>query len=70
VNLSFLVGRFINMHFQNKSEIEYLVLQSIDVKVQNALECSCLDGWKKGPCGSPFIDAFSCYLKSTKEENV
>ncbi|GJM85634.1 hypothetical protein PR202_ga02105 [Eleusine coracana subsp. coracana] len=47
-----------------------LVLQSIDVKVQKALECPCLDDLKKGPCGSPFIDAFSCYLKSTKEEKV
>ncbi|TVU03010.1 hypothetical protein EJB05_51474 [Eragrostis curvula] len=42
--------------------------ESIDAKVQKALECPCLDDLKKGPCGSPFIDAFSCYLKSTKEE--
>ncbi|KAL6634811.1 hypothetical protein ACP70R_027482 [Stipagrostis hirtigluma subsp. patula] len=42
--------------------------ESIDVKVQKALECPCLDELKKGPCGSQFIDAFSCYLKSTKEE--
>ncbi|XP_062217475.1 mitochondrial intermembrane space import and assembly protein 40 homolog [Phragmites australis] len=42
--------------------------ESIDVKVQKALECPCLDDLKKGPCGDQFIDAFSCYLKSTKEE--
>lgn len=42
--------------------------ESIDVKVQKALKCPCLDELKKGPCGSQFIDAFSCYLKSTKEE--
>uniref|UniRef100_K3YWH2 Mitochondrial intermembrane space import and assembly protein 40 homolog n=1 Tax=Setaria italica TaxID=4555 RepID=K3YWH2_SETIT len=41
---------------------------SIDVTVQKALECPCLDDLKRGPCGSQFIDAFSCYLKSTKEE--
>lgn len=45
-------------------------LQSIDVTVQKALECPCLDDLKRGPCGSQFIDAFSCYLKSTKEEKV
>ncbi|RCV07474.1 hypothetical protein SETIT_1G247700v2 [Setaria italica] len=42
--------------------------ESIDVTVQKALECPCLDDLKRGPCGSQFIDAFSCYLKSTKEE--
>jgi len=42
--------------------------ESIDVKVEKALECPCLDDLKRGPCGSQFIDAFSCYLKSTKEE--
>ncbi|CAN6279315.1 unnamed protein product [Urochloa humidicola] len=46
----------------------HLPLQSIDVDVQKALECPCLDDLKRGPCGSQFIDAFSCYLKSTKEE--
>ncbi|XP_072150336.1 mitochondrial intermembrane space import and assembly protein 40 homolog isoform X1 [Setaria viridis] len=44
--------------------------ESIDVTVQKALECPCLDDLKRGPCGSQFIDAFSCYLKSTKEEKV
>jgi len=51
-------------------EIVSLPLQSIDVKVEKALECPCLDDLKRGPCGSQFIDAFSCYLKSTKEEKV
>lgn len=52
------------------SETACFILQSIDVKVQKALECPCLDDLKKGPCGSPFIVAFSCYLKSTEEEKV
>ncbi|CAN6245258.1 unnamed protein product [Urochloa humidicola] len=42
--------------------------ESIDVDVQKALECPCLDDLKRGPCGSQFIDAFLCYLKSNKEE--
>ena len=48
----------------------HLPLQSIDDTVEKALECPCLDDLKRGPCGSQFIDAFSCYLKSTKEEKV
>ncbi|RLM80571.1 mitochondrial intermembrane space import and assembly protein 40-like [Panicum miliaceum] len=44
--------------------------ESIDVRVEKALECPCLDDFKRGPCGSQFIDAFSCYLKSTKEEKL
>ncbi|KAM0838047.1 hypothetical protein ACQ4PT_061238 [Festuca glaucescens] len=41
---------------------------SIDVKVQKALECPCVADLKSGPCGSGFIDAFSCFLRSTEEE--
>jgi len=48
----------------------HLPLQSIDVTVEKALECPCFDDLKRGPCGSQFIDAFSCYVKSTKEEKV
>nr|XP_051215115.1 mitochondrial intermembrane space import and assembly protein 40 homolog isoform X2 [Lolium perenne] len=32
---------------------------SIDVKVQKALECPCVADLKSGPCDSGFIDAFS-----------
>ncbi|KAM0826635.1 hypothetical protein ACQ4PT_068744 [Festuca glaucescens] len=41
---------------------------SIDVKVQKALECPCVADLKSGPCGSGFIDAFSCFLRSTEVE--
>lgn len=42
--------------------------ESIDVKVQKALECPCIADLKHGPCGSGFVDAFSCFLRSTEEE--
>uniref|UniRef100_A0A0D9ZNB7 Mitochondrial intermembrane space import and assembly protein 40 homolog n=1 Tax=Oryza glumipatula TaxID=40148 RepID=A0A0D9ZNB7_9ORYZ len=42
--------------------------ESIDVKVQKALDCPCVAELKNGPCGSQFVDAFSCFLKSTEEE--
>jgi intermembrane space import and assembly protein 40 len=44
--------------------------ESIDVKVQKALDCPCVAELKNGPCGSQFVDAFSCFLKSTEEEKV
>jgi intermembrane space import and assembly protein 40 len=47
-----------------------LLVQSIDVKVQKALECPCIADLKSGPCGSGFVDAFSCFLRSTEEEKV
>uniref|UniRef100_A0ACD5V3B4 Uncharacterized protein n=1 Tax=Avena sativa TaxID=4498 RepID=A0ACD5V3B4_AVESA len=42
--------------------------ESIDVKVQKALECPCVADLKSGPCGSGFVDAFSCFLRSTEVE--
>nr|CBG76418.1 OO_Ba0013J05-OO_Ba0033A15.5 [Oryza officinalis] len=42
--------------------------ESIDMKVQKALDCPCVAELKNGPCGSQFVDAFSCFLKSTEEE--
>ncbi|CAN6249450.1 unnamed protein product, partial [Urochloa humidicola] len=42
--------------------------ESIDAKVQKALECPCVADLKTGPCGGPFVDAFSCFLRSTEEE--
>jgi intermembrane space import and assembly protein 40 len=50
------------------SELSILCIQSIDVKVQKALDCPCVAELKNGPCGSQFVDAFSCFLKSTEEE--
>ena len=52
------------------SELSILCIQSIDVKVQKALDCPCVAELKNGPCGSQFVDAFSCFLKSTEEEKV
>ena len=45
-------------------------MQSIDVKVQKALDCPCVADLKTGPCGSGFVDAFSCFLRSTEVEKV
>jgi hypothetical protein len=45
-------------------------VQSIDEKVQKALECPCVADLKNGPCGGSFVDAFSCFLRSTEEEKV
>ncbi|RCV34644.1 hypothetical protein SETIT_7G175400v2 [Setaria italica] len=42
--------------------------ESIDEKVQKALECPCVADLKNGPCGGPFVAAFSCFLRSTEEE--
>ncbi|KAJ4972566.1 hypothetical protein NE237_005740 [Protea cynaroides] len=41
---------------------------SLDAKAQKALECPCVDGLRKGPCGDQFSKAFVCFLKSTAEE--
>ena len=45
-------------------------MQSVDEKVQKALECPCVADLKNGPCGGPFVDAFSCFLRSKEEEKV
>ncbi|XP_072956712.1 mitochondrial intermembrane space import and assembly protein 40 homolog [Typha angustifolia] len=42
--------------------------ESMDAKVQKALECPCIAGLKTGPCGTQFTDAFVCFLKSIAEE--
>ncbi|RLM64235.1 coiled-coil-helix-coiled-coil-helix domain-containing protein 4 [Panicum miliaceum] len=42
--------------------------ESIDEKIQKALECPCVADLKNGPCGGSFVDAFSCFLRSTEEE--
>ncbi|AQK44987.1 Cox19-like CHCH family protein [Zea mays] len=45
-----------------------LLVQSIEMKVQKALDCPCVADLKNGPCGGQFVDAFSCFLRSTEEE--
>jgi hypothetical protein len=47
-----------------------LLVQSIEMKVQKALDCPCVADLKNGPCGGQFVDAFSCFLRSTEEEKV
>ena len=47
-----------------------LLVQSIDAKVQKALDCPCVADLKNGPCGGQFVNAFSCFLRSTEEEKV
>ncbi|KAL3160195.1 Oxidoreductase [Trebouxia sp. C0010 RCD-2024] len=42
--------------------------EDLDQKVEQALACPCLDELKEGPCGSSFIAAFSCFLKSRATE--
>ncbi|CAA6666609.1 unnamed protein product [Spirodela intermedia] len=42
--------------------------ESVEAKVQKALECPCLAGLRSGPCGNQFSEAFACFLKSTAEE--
>ncbi|XP_077231384.1 cox19-like CHCH family protein [Tasmannia lanceolata] len=42
--------------------------ESLDVRAQKALECPCVAELRSGPCGTPFSEAFVCFLKSTAEE--
>ena len=44
--------------------------EDVDAKIARALECPCVDDLKSGPCGPPFVDAFTCYAKSTEPEKV
>lgn len=47
-----------------------MLVQSIEMKVQKALDCPCVADLKNGPCGGQFVDAFSCFLRSREEEKV
>ena len=58
------------LHYTSGQCNSILLVQSIDEKVQKALECPCVADLKNGPCGGPFVDAFSCFLRSTEEEKV
>ncbi|KAF5201646.1 Mitochondrial intermembrane space import and assembly protein 40-like protein [Thalictrum thalictroides] len=44
--------------------------ESLDAKAQKALDCPCVAGLRNGPCGTPFSEAFLCFLKSTAEEKA
>ena len=41
-----------------------------EAKIQKALDCPCLDEVRNGACGTPFLEAFSCFLRSKEEEKV
>ena len=32
--------------------------------IDEALACTCVSDLKEGPCGGPFVEAFSCFIKS------
>lgn len=38
--------------------------QQIERNVEEALACPCIADLKDGPCGAPFVAAFSCFLRS------
>ncbi|KFK27647.1 hypothetical protein AALP_AA8G410500 [Arabis alpina] len=42
--------------------------ESLDAKVQKALDCPCIADLRNGSCGSQFTEAFRCFLKSNAEE--
>lgn len=42
--------------------------QDIDAKIEQALACPCVADLKSGPCGSSFVSAFTCFLKSQSED--
>ncbi|KAF8021785.1 hypothetical protein BT93_G2041 [Corymbia citriodora subsp. variegata] len=42
--------------------------ESLDAKVQKALDCPCIADLRSGSCGNQFSEAFVCFLKSTAEE--
>ena len=46
------------------------ILQSTDEKVERALACPCISDLKEGPCGLPFVAAFTCFLKSQDNEKA
>eukprot|EP01023_Acetabularia_acetabulum_P065317 TRINITY_DN862_c1_g1_i13.p3 TRINITY_DN862_c1_g1~~TRINITY_DN862_c1_g1_i13.p3 ORF type:complete len:134 (+),score=21.22 TRINITY_DN862_c1_g1_i13:226-627(+) len=37
--------------------------QQLDDLVERALACPCIDDLKSGPCGQPFVSAFTCFLE-------
>jgi intermembrane space import and assembly protein 40 len=42
--------------------------EELDKQIDEALACPCVDGLRDGPCGSMFVAAFKCFIKSTDEE--
>ena len=47
-----------------------LVVQGLHRKAEEALACPCVADLKAGPCGNSFVQAFTCFLTSTEEQQV
>jgi hypothetical protein len=41
--------------------------EQLDRRIEQALECPCVDDLKSGPCGELFVTTFTCYHKSRAE---
>eukprot|EP00803_Ostreobium_quekettii_P004370 evm.model.scf_394.6 EVM.evm.TU.scf_394.6 scf_394:50852-51256(+) len=39
--------------------------EELDQKVAEALACDCVADLRDGPCGGPFVEAFTCFVKSS-----
>ena len=44
------------------------VLQDLDGEVARALACPCIADLRDGPCGTSFVQAFSCFVKTKAED--
>ena len=38
--------------------------QELNRKIEEALACPCIDDIKAGPCGTSFVNAFACFIRS------
>jgi hypothetical protein len=38
---------------------------ALEVRIEEALGCACVSALKEGPCGVTFVNAFTCYHRST-----
>lgn len=41
--------------------------QALDRRIEEALDCPCVEDLKAGPCGELFVSAFTCLHKSRAE---
>jgi intermembrane space import and assembly protein 40 len=41
--------------------------QQQEQAIKSALDCPCVSDLKGGPCGAPFVLAFSCFHRSTAD---
>ena len=45
-------------------------VQELHRKAEEALACPCVADLKAGPCGNSFVQAFTCFLTSTEDQQV